>query len=162
MRKALIIHSKSIKILLLLLLLTLNTNYLILKTFHPSPALAQCPVGPTGGPECGAAGIVQVQELMTRLINVSVTIAFMAMTVWLAWSAIKFFITSGGDPKSLAAAWNSVTWIFMGIVFMVLAYLALKLIFAVTGADVTNYCLGFPPYCVDSAIPIPTFRDPNS
>ena len=113
-----------------------------------SPALAQCPVGPTGGPECEAAGIVQVQELMTRLINISVTVAFMSLTVWLAWSAIKFFITSGGDPKALSQAWASVTWGFMGLVFMVLAYLALKLISDVSGYDVTKYCLGFPPYCI--------------
>jgi len=112
-----------------------------------TPAFAQCDTGESGT-ECPAAGIIQVQQLLTRLINISVTVAFMAMTIWLAWSAIKFFITSGGDPKALAAAWSSVTWIFMGIVFMILAYLALKLIFAVTGADVTKYCLGFPPYCI--------------
>ena len=98
-------------------------------------------------PDC-AAGIVQVQQLVTRLINISVTIAFMAVTVWLVWGALKFFITSGGDPKALAQAWSSVTWVFMGLFFMVLAWLALKLIAAVTGADVTNYCLGFPPYCI--------------
>lgn len=97
---------------------------------------------------CEAAGIIQAQQLMTRLINISVTIAFMALTVWLIWGALKFFITSGGDPKALAHAWQSVTWAFMGLFFMVLAWLALKLIAAVTGADVTSYCLGFPPYCI--------------
>lgn len=95
-----------------------------------------------------AAGLPQIQELITRLINISVTLAFMALTVWLVWSAIKFFITSGGDPKALAHAWGSVTWAFMGLFFMVLAYLILKLIVAVTGAEVTSYCLGFPPYCI--------------
>ena len=104
--------------------------------------------GSGGNLQCGAAGIVQVQELMTRLINLSVTIAFMALTVWLVWNAVKTFITSGGDPKVLAHAWAAVTWAFMGIFFMVLAWLSLKLIFAVTGADVTKYCLGFPPYCI--------------
>lgn len=97
---------------------------------------------------CNAAGIVQAQELLTRIINISVTLAFMAVTVWLVWGALKFFITSGGDPKALAHAWSSVTWTFMGLFFMVLAWLSLKLILAVTGADVTKYCLGFPPYCV--------------
>lgn len=133
-----------IKTLICLFFLTLNTYYLILT---PQPVLAQCTLGATGK-ECPAAGIIQVQELLTRMINISVTLAFMAMTVWLAWSAIKFFITSGGDPKALSQAWASVTWIFMGIVFMVLAYLALKLIASFTGVDVTKYCLGFPPYCI--------------
>lgn len=98
--------------------------------------------------ECGGAGIIQLQQLLTRFINISVTLAFMALTVWLVWSAIKFFITSGGDPKALAHAWMSITWAFMGVVFMVLAWLILKLIVAFTGAPVTEYCLGFPPYCV--------------
>lgn len=111
-----------------------------------SPVFAACDSAkPT--PEC-AAGIIQVQELLTRIINISVTVAFMAMTVWLAWSAIKFFITSGGDPKALSQAWASVTWIFMGLVFMALAYLSLKLVSSFAGIDVTKYCLGFPPYCV--------------
>lgn len=147
MCQALRTHTKIIKTLLLVLILTLNTNYLILNTSNPSPAFAQCVTGPTGT-ECPSAGIVQAQELMTRLINISVTAAFMALTVWLAWSAIKFFITSGGDPKALSQAWASVTWGFMGLVFMVLAYLALKLISDVSGFDVTKYCLGFPPYCI--------------
>ncbi len=134
------------KITILFLLLVLNTGYLILNTFTPTPAYAQCNLGPNND-QCPAAGIVQVQQLMTRIINISVNIAFMAMTVWLVWSAIKFFITSGGDPKALAQAWSSVTWIFMGLVFMVLAWLALKLVAAFTGFDVTQFCLGFPPYC---------------
>lgn len=104
---------------------------------------------------CPAAGIIQVQELLTRIINLSTTLAFIAATIWLAWSSIKFFITSGGDPKALSQAWASVTWIFMGIVFMILAYLALKLIAAFSGFDVTDYCLGFPPYCIDNPIPYP-------
>lgn len=147
-----------LKIFLFLVIFALNINYIFINT---PPAAAQCNLG-AGSTDCPAAGIIQVQQLITRLINVSVTIAFMAMTVWLAWSAIKFFITSGGDPKALAQAWSSVTWIFMGLVFMILAYLALKLIAAFTGANVTNYCLGFPPYCLDNAVPMPAFRPPNS
>lgn len=104
--------------------------------------------GPGGTLQCGASGIIQAQQLVTRLINVSVTLAFMALTVWLAWSALKLFITSGGDPKALSHAWSSVTWAFMGIFFLALAWFVMKLIFAVTGANVTQYCLGFPPYCL--------------
>lgn len=129
-----------------LLLLAL---YTIPYTLYPPPTFAQCtPTGPNGSTVCPAAGIVQVQQLMTRMINISVTIAFMAITVWLVWSALKYFITSGGDPKALSQAWASVTWAFMGLFFMVLAWLALKLIFIVTGANVTEFCLGFPPYCI--------------
>lgn len=91
-----------------------------------------------------AAGIIQIQELVTRIINISVPIAFMALTVWLIWSAIKLFITSGGEPKAIQQAWQSVTWAFSGIMFLVLAWLVLRLITAFTGVDVTTFCFGFP------------------
>lgn len=136
------------KIFPLLLLLILTQILLI-----PFVA-AQCDPGVGGAPECLAPGIKQANELLTRLINISVTIAFMALTVWSVWNALKLFITSGGDPKALSHAWAAITWSFMGLFFMVLAYLALKLIYALTGADVTSYCLGFPPYCIDRAIPV--------
>lgn len=101
---------------------------------------------------CPAAGIIQVQQLLTRIINISTTIAFMAVTVWLVWGALKFFITSGGDPKALAQAWSSMTWALMGLFFLALAYLVLKLIYAVTGAPVHYFCLGFPPYCAENLL----------
>lgn len=117
--------------------LTSTSLSLILST----PVLAQ--------PTVPAPGLIQIQQLVTRLINISVTVAFMSLTVWLIWGALKFFITSGGDPKALAHAWASVTWAFMGIFFMILAWLTLRLIAEVSGVDVTQFCLGFPPYCVD-------------
>ncbi len=138
MTALLVVYLKKLKILLPFLLLLVTCHLSLVTSVH-----AQCPA--TG---CEAAGLKQIQELLTRMINISVTLAFMAMTVWLAWSAIKFFITSGGDPKALSQAWSSVTWIFMGIVFMILAYLAIKLVAAFSGVDVTDYCLGFPPYCI--------------
>lgn len=130
-------------LILFALLLTLVTCYLLLATFA-GPVYAQaCPA--TG---CPAPGLAQVQQLITRLINISVTVSFMALTVWLVWSALKFFITSGGDPKALSHAWSSVTWAFMGIFFLILAWLVIRLIAEVTGAPVDQYCLGFPPYCM--------------
>ena len=130
--------------LVLTLILFLNISYLTTETSSPTQVFAtDCING-----VCPAPGIFQVQQLMTRLINISVNIAFLALTVWLVWGALKFFITSGGDPKALAHAWASVTWAFMGLFFMVLAWLVLKLIVGVTGANVTAYCLGFPPYCI--------------
>lgn len=139
------------------LLFTITLCFLTF-TSITDPVYAQCdadPHAPTGSTarECEAAGIIQVQQLVTRMINISVTIAFIALTVWMVWSALKLFITSGGDPKALAHAWQSVTWGFMGIFFLILAYLTMKLIATVTGADVTGYCFGFPPYCIDQLLP---------
>lgn len=138
------LNLKKLRILIFLLIFSLFAFPFILP---PETAIAQvCNLGPNKD-QCPAAGIIQVQELLTRIISISTTIAFMALTIWLVWGALKFFITSGGDPKALAHAWGSVTWAFMGLVFLVLAYLAIKLIVEVTGAPVDRYCLGFPPYC---------------
>ena len=93
------------------------------------------------------AGIVQLQALVLRLINVSVGIAFIAVTVMLVFGGIKF-ITSGGDAKALGSAGQTITWALLGILFLVLAWLVLKLTEAFTGVKVTDFCVGFAPYCI--------------
>ncbi len=126
------------------MLKTLTLSLVLLSVFvFNSPVFAQCT-----DDSCPASGIVQVREVITRLINLSVSVAFLALTVWLVWSAIKLFIVSGGEPKALAEAWSSVTWAFMGIFFLVLAYISLRLIGEIAGFNVSEFCLGFPPYCV--------------
>lgn len=97
------------------------------------------------GPE--AAGLPQLQQLFQRLINLSVGIAFIATTIMLVVAGIRY-ITSGGEPKSLAAAHQTVTWALLGIIFMASAWLILKLIEAFSGVRVTDFCLGFAPYCL--------------
>jgi hypothetical protein len=103
----------------------------------PNPAYAAPDLGP------GPAGVEQAQQLMTRIINLSVGAAFIAVTVVLVWAGIKY-ITSGGEQKSILQAHNTVTWAFLGLVFMALAWLVLKLIAAFTGVDVTQFRLSLP------------------
>jgi|SRR3989344_805237 len=93
---------------------------------------------------CPAPGVLQIQEMLSRIISISVGIAFFALTVWLAWGAIKLFITSGGEAKALQQAWRSVTWAFLGLLFLILAWLVLQLIESFTGVTVTQFCIGFP------------------
>lgn len=90
-----------------------------------------------------AAGIRQFQDMVQRVINVSVGIGFFFMTAYLVWSGFKF-ITSGGEAKALADAWRVFTWAILGIVFLILAYMTLLLIKNFTGVDVTHFCFGFP------------------
>ncbi len=92
----------------------------------------------------GPAGPQQLEEIITRLINVSVAIAFIALVVVLVWAGIKY-LTSGGEQKALESAHRTVTWGFLGIVFLALAWLVLKLIEGFTGIHVaTGFCVGFP------------------
>ena len=88
------------------------------------------------------AGALQLQELIQRVINLSIPLAFIVLTIMLIVTGIKF-LTSGGEPKALQSASASLTWALLGIVFLVIAWLILLLIKAFTGADVTQFCLGF-------------------
>ncbi|MBI2011479.1 hypothetical protein HYS91_01790 [Candidatus Daviesbacteria bacterium] len=91
----------------------------------------------------GPAGILQLQEVLTRLINISVTLAFFALVVVLVWGGIRL-LTSGGEPKAVQGAVNLFTWALLGILFLAIAWLILLLIKNFTGVDVTTFCLGFP------------------
>lgn len=90
----------------------------------------------------GPAGLEQLQQLFTRIINISVYLAFMTLTVMLFWGGIKF-IWSGGDKKSLQAAWGTITWAILGILFLAIAWLVLVLVSIITGIDVTKVCFKF-------------------
>jgi hypothetical protein len=93
------------------------------------------------GPE--PAGIVQLEQLFSRIIFLSVGIAFVALTILLVYAAIKF-LTSGGDKKVLAQAWGVITWAFLGIFFMGLAWVIILLIQSFTGVSLTQFSLQWP------------------
>lgn len=88
------------------------------------------------------AGAKQLEELIQRIINISVGAAFIALTVVLVWTGIKY-LTSGGDAKARSAANSSLTWALLGVLFLAIAWLILKLIYAFTGVNVTKFCLSF-------------------
>ena len=95
----------------------------------------------------GPAGIEQLNQLITRIINLSVGLAFIALLIVLIITGIKY-LTSGGEPKPLASASNALTWALLGIMFLVVIWLVLLLVRAFTGVDVTKFCIGFAPYCL--------------
>lgn len=101
-------------------------------TFIRTTYAAECiPGDPLG---CGPAGVGDVETLFSRILNISVGAAFVALVVVLVVAGIKF-ITSGGDAKSLSAASQAIVWGLLGILFMAIAWLILQLIAAFTGID---------------------------
>ena len=94
------------------------------------------------------AGLMQLQELFQRFINVAVAIAFIALTITFFVAGVRFII-SAGDPKATQAASAMMTQALIGLLFLVLAWLVLQLIEAFTGVNVTTFCFGFPPYCLN-------------
>lgn len=102
-------------------------------------------------PNPGPAGVVQLQQLIQRIINISVYIAFIVLTIMLVWAGIKY-LTSAGEQAALKKAHDQLTWALLGILFLALAMLILRLIEAFTGVNVTNFCIGFPG--VSTACPL--------
>lgn len=84
------------------------------------------------------AGLTQIEELVTQLIKISSGIAFVALLVMLLWAGIKF-LTSGGEPKAIQSASQTVTWALLGMLFLIIAWLTLRLIEAFTGVGVTIF-----------------------
>ena len=90
-----------------------------------------------------ASGILQIQELFQRILNISIGAAFIAVTIVLMYAGITFLV-SAGEPAKTKVAKDSITWALLGILFLALAWLFLKLIEVFTGVPVTKFCLGFP------------------
>ncbi len=84
------------------------------------------------------AGLTQIEDLIKQLVRVSVSLAFVALFVILLWGGIKY-LTSGGEPKSLQSATQTITWGLLGTLFLIIAWLVLKLIEAFTGVQVTGF-----------------------
>ena len=112
------------------------------------------------GPD--AAGLAQIEAMFEQVISFIVPLAFVALFVVLVWAGIKF-LTSGGDPKALEAARNTVTWALLGILFLAIAWLVLQLVAAFTGIDalktfdVGKLCTDKNlAICVPKSLPAPT------
>lgn len=89
------------------------------------------------------AGVVQLQEMVQRVTSLSIGIAFIAILFMLFWGGIKY-LTSGGDSKSVEEANRTVTWALLGVLFLVVAFLVLRVVTVFTGVDVLHFCIGFP------------------
>ena len=87
------------------------------------------------------AGLQQITDVVKRLVSIFVGLGFVAAFVMVVWAGIKY-LTSGGEPKQIQAAHQVVTWAFIGIIFMAIGWLSLKLIEALTGAPVTVFDIG--------------------
>ena len=84
------------------------------------------------------AGIKEIEDLFRNIISVVVGLGFMAMLVLLIWAGIKY-ITSGGEPKAIQSAHQTITWALLGVVYMAVAWIILQLVHVFTGIDVTIF-----------------------
>lgn len=88
------------------------------------------------GPD--AAGLTQFEGVFTNFISVIVGLGFIILVVMIVLAGFKY-LTSGGEPKAVQQAHQTVTWALLGIVFMAIAWIILQLIHTFTGIDVTKF-----------------------
>lgn len=84
------------------------------------------------------AGLQQIEDIFKNFIQVIVYFGFIVLVIMLVWAGIKY-LTSGGEPKTVAQAHQTVTWALLGILFLAIAWLILLLIQAFTGVEVTSF-----------------------
>ena len=86
-------------------------------------------------------GVIQLRYLecvFGNVINVVLGLAGIVLFVMIILGGFSY-ITSGGDPKKVESARNTLTYAIGGMIFIALAYLILKFIEVFTGVPVTEF-----------------------
>ena len=89
------------------------------------------------------AQISDIVDVLARIISLLAPAAAIAVFVMILVAGFQF-LTSGGDPKGVAAARTTFTYAILGVILVVAVWLILTLIEAVTGVPVTVVNLPIP------------------
>ncbi len=110
-------------------------GYWVIGLFLPSPAHAQV----AGG--CGdVATIGCLEQIFSNVVKSMVSLAIVALFIMIIVGGYKF-IFSGGDAKQVEGAKGTLTGAILGMVVIVSAYLILRLIGNISGANVTEFTI---------------------
>jgi len=82
------------------------------------------------------AQLYEVQYVIRRIIGLLTPFAAIALLLMIIVGAFKF-LTSGGDPKAVAGARSTLTYAILGVILIIVSYLILKLVGAVTSSPTT-------------------------
>jgi len=85
--------------------------------------------------------VAQLQDLegvFGNVVSVVLGLAGIVLFIMLILGGFGY-ITSGGDPKKVESARNTLTYAIGGMIFIALAYLILKFIEVFTGVPVTEF-----------------------
>lgn len=78
------------------------------------------------------------EAIFSRILVVAISLSLLALFVMLVIGGFKF-LTSGGDPKAAASAKQTMTFAFLGMILMAVAYVIFQIIHVFTGVDVLNF-----------------------
>ena len=117
-------HKRAAKLLKIIFSIPLSLVWFVVSLV--SPVYAQAP-----------ARIADIVPIIANIIGLLAPAAAIAVFVMILVAGFQF-LTSGGDPKSVAAARTTFTYAILGAILVVVVWLILTLIKAVTGVDVTT------------------------
>lgn len=99
--------------------------------------------GPENWPNITAnepAKIEHFQYVFANIVSTIAALAGIACFIMLIFGGFKYLM-AGGDPKAVAAARNTLTYAILGVVFLVGAWLILKLLEQFTGVSLTKFVI---------------------
>lgn len=84
------------------------------------------------------ARLQDLEGVFSNVVSVVLGLAGIVLFIMLILGGFSY-LTSGGDPKKVESARNTLTYAIGGVIFIALAYLILKFIETFTGAPVTEF-----------------------
>lgn len=86
-------------------------------------------------------GCFELSTVFTTVVS-SIGILFgFGFFVMMVYGGMKYLL-SGGDPKAVQGAKDTITWAIIGLALLALSYTILLIISAFTGVDVTRFRIG--------------------
>lgn len=93
-----------------------------------------------GAIEKDAATIKGIEVIFNNIIFISLGLAGIVFFFLLLIGGFKF-MTSGGDPKAVESARNTLTFAILGLVLITVSFLILRFIQEFTGIEVTKFTI---------------------
>jgi len=84
------------------------------------------------------AQLRDLEGVFGNVVSVVLGLAGIVLFIMLILGGFSY-ITSGGDPKKVESARNTLTYAIGGMIFIALAYLLLKFIEVFTGVPITEF-----------------------
>ena len=89
------------------------------------------------------AELSQLEDVFESVVTSLLALGGIVLFLMLLSGGFKY-LTSGGDPKAVEGAKNTLTYAIGGLVLLAFSYLILVIIGTFTGADVTNFVIFKP------------------
>lgn len=90
------------------------------------------------------AKLSDLEKIFENVVSVLLALGGFALLIMLLIGGFKY-LTSGGDPKAVEGAKNTLTYAIGGVVLLAASYLILKLIENFTGVPVTKFRIYYQP-----------------